>query len=141
MFELVDQLYDADREIRAAAAHNLSMLGPQASSAVPHLTSLLDSTGNGYGLIMLNALHALGAIHADPEIVVPFLREYIDGPRAVWGYQVPALKALSRFKAEALEAVPAIVGLLDDPDEQIRTAAGGALSWIDPDGTARQAVE
>jgi len=138
---LIELLSDADREVRAAAAHCLSFFGPEAREAIPHLTKLLDDTGNGYGPILLNAMHSLGSIHEDPEIVVPFLLEYVNGQRAAWGYRQPALAALSRYREQAAEVVPFIVPLLRDPDKQVSEAADAALSWIDPEGTLRRSLE
>lgn len=138
---LIELLSDSDREVRAAAAHCLSFFGPEAREAIPHLIKLLDDTGNGYGPILLNAMHSLGAVHEDSETVVPFLLEYVAGQRAAWGYRQPALEALSRYRERAAEAVPSIVPLLRDPDEPVRQAAEGALSWIDPEGTLRRSLE
>lgn len=138
---LIELLSDSDREVRAAAAHCLSFFGPEASEAIPHLIKLLDDTGNGYGPILLNAMHSLGSIHEDPEIVVPFLLKYVTGQRAAWGYRQPALEALSRYRERAAAAVPSIVPLLRDPDEPVSQAADTALSWIDPEGTLRRNFE
>jgi len=68
-------------ERSASAALCLSMLGPCASNAVPALIRALNKEGNGYGLVLGNAMPALGAIHSDPELVVPVVCEYLDGPR------------------------------------------------------------
>jgi HEAT repeat protein len=138
---LIELLSDSDREVRAAAAHCLSFFGPEAREAIPHLIKLLDDTGNGYGPILLNAMHSLGSIQEDPETVVPFLLYYVTGGRAAWGYRQPALEALSRYRERAAEAVPSIVPLLRDPDKQVSEAADTALSWIDPEGTLRRSLE
>ena len=43
------------------------------------------------------------------------------------------IKALARFGTEAWEAVPTLVRLLDDDDEEIAEMAAAALADIDPE--------
>lgn len=135
---LIDLLSDPDPGVRASAAHCLSFFGPDAREAVPHLIGLLKNTGRSEPLILLNSMHALGAIHVDAETVVPFLLEYTEGAKGDWGYGNMALRAVSRYRTSAAFAVPEIVALLDDPDERVRDAADTALGWLDPDGTLRR---
>jgi len=135
---LIKLLSDPDKDVRASAAHCLSFFGPEGREAIPHLLKLMNDAGNGYGPILLNAMHALGSIHEEPEVVVPALMEYVTGPRSSWNYRHPALDALARYRERAAHVVPLIMPLLGEPDRQVQRAAERALSWIDPNGTLQR---
>jgi len=134
---LIELLQDPDKEVRASAASCLALLGPNAREAVPALMQTLNAEGNGWGPVLIDSMMALGAIHSDPEKVIPLLLEYVDGPRKQWNYAVPAMEALTRYREQATSAVPAILPYLNDPDESHRSAADAALCAIDPQGTDR----
>jgi hypothetical protein len=134
---LIELLHDNDREVRAYAAQCLSLLGPEARDAIPTLIRVLNEEGNGYGPVLLNSMLALGAIHSEPEVVVPLLLEYINGGRNDWNYCAPAMDALGRYREKAKVAVPAILPFLNDPDESHRSSADAALCAIDPQAAAQ----
>jgi len=134
---LIRLLHDKDRQVRASAAQCLSLIGPEAAEAVPALIQTLNAEGNGYGPVLINSMLALGAIHSEPETVVPGLLEYVNGPRKDWNYSVPAMDTLARYRERAKSAVPGIIPFLTDPDESHRSSADAALCAIDPQAAAR----
>ena len=134
---LIRLLHNQDRQVRASAAQCLSLIGPEAADAVPALIETLNAEGNGYGPVLINSMLALGAIHSDPERVVPFLLQYVNGPRKDWNYNAPAMDALGRYRERARSAVPAILPFLSAPDESHRSSADAALCAIDPQAAAR----
>jgi HEAT repeat protein len=134
---LIGLLRDKDPQVRASAAQCLSLIGPEAANAVPDLIRTLNAEGNGYGPVLLNSMGALGAIHSEPETVVPLLLEYVNGPRKDWNYCGPAMDALGRYREKARVAVPAILPFLTDPDGSRRFSADAALCAIDPEAAAR----
>ena len=127
---LIELLSDRDQEVRAAAAVCLSQIGPDAKEAVPALIQTLNREGNGWGPVLLNSMLALGAIHSDPDTVIPLLLEYVDGPRKEWNYCGYAMDALGRYREKAKSAVPAILPYLNDPDPSRSFSADAALCRI-----------
>jgi hypothetical protein len=125
-------LRDEDRDVRASAAFCLSDFGPSASNAVPALVGVLNKEGNGWGPVLINSMLALSQSHSDPDLVVPVLREYLDGPRKSWNYSDGAMYALSFYGPLAKSTVPAILPYLNHPDADKRKYAELALSAIDP---------
>lgn len=119
---------------RWGAAYSLGAIGPPAKIAVPKLLKWLAAKPESVDL-----LEPLGDIHADPDLVVPVMIEYLTHrwPLA----RRLASQGLGAFGAEAKEAVPAVVELLNDPDEGVRRAAGNALLQIDPEAAARAGVK
>ena len=99
---------------------------------MPALIQALNKEGNGYGPFLINSMEALHNIHSYPELVVPVLREYLDGPRTNWNYSAPTMLALHGYGAQAKSVVPAILPFLNDPDPSKRAYAEMALSSIDP---------
>jgi HEAT repeats len=127
---LIESLSDPDKEVRAAAAVCLSLIGPDAKEAVPALIQTLNREGNGWGPVLLNSMLALGAIHSDPDTVIPLLLEYVNGPRKEWNYCGPAMDALGHYREKAKSAVPAILPYLNDPDPSRSFSADAALCRI-----------
>lgn len=80
---------------------------------------------------------ALGHIHKQPELVLPRLVEFLDGPRRDWNYSGPALIAIGRYRADAKHLVPLIDTFMEDPNSNIRDSALNALNWIDLDASIR----
>ncbi len=134
---LINLLHDRDRHVRASAAQCLSLIGPEATNAVPALIKALNEEGNGYGPVLINSMLALGAIHSEPDSVVPVLLEYVNGPRKNWNYSASAMDALGRYREKAKSAVQAILPYLNDSDEGRRSSADAALCKIDPQAAAQ----
>ncbi|WP_033442411.1 HEAT repeat domain-containing protein [Saccharothrix sp. NRRL B-16314] len=105
--------------------HVVCALGPPAADFVPLIRARLrdlpvtegfDSRRSG----LVRALGPLGAAEAVPDIV-EFLPE------------TSALESLGALGPRAAEAVPALRGLLDDPNTSVAVAAATALWRVDGD--------
>jgi hypothetical protein len=100
---LIDLLKDKDQELRLTAAYCLGAIGPEAKGATPHL---INGAING-GQVQLDigqTIIALGCIHSDPEMTVPFLVNYVTNVILSCGFF--AMDALGRFGTNAHAAVP-----------------------------------
>ena len=74
---------------------------------------------------------SLGLIHGRPELVIPALTERLRG-KDKWH----TLSALGWFGSDAKAAVPVILPLLNDPDQETRNRAAIVLKRIDPEAAA-----
>jgi len=137
--ELISLLNDTDPQVQATAANALAGIGPEAEDAVPALLRCLDDRNNG--VLQIETMIALGSIHKKPEIVVPVLIEYLDGPRKDWNFMAFALPALGWYGKEAKAAIPAIKQYLDDPNGNIKSEANNALWRIDREAAAKAQVK
>ena len=132
---LVILLSDKDPNVRAAAANALAGIGPEAGVAVPALLQCLDDRNNG--ILQIQSMMALGAIHKNAELAVPVLTQYLDGSRKDWDYASFAIQALGLYGEKAKTAIPAIEQFLDDPDNRIKSAAIVALLEINAETVIR----
>lgn len=116
---LVRALGDPDHDVRAAAAGALEHIGPAASTAVGPLVSLMNNDRIGW--VRLRAAAALGAIHAEPDIVVPALARNLGDD---WGeMRRQALVSLAAFGPAANDARSAIEARTRDSVTDVREAA------------------
>ncbi|MBI4663870.1 MAG: HEAT repeat domain-containing protein [Verrucomicrobia bacterium] len=126
---LMAGLSDQDGTIRVRAISALKALGPDAKEALPPLQSMLRNLAEDKELAF-EAAHAL--IRIDPsfsESVFPFfLRELgeLKDRRLI----LPLIHALPSFGSAAKSAVPALIQLLGDAEEQVRTEAIGVLGEL-----------
>jgi hypothetical protein len=111
-------------------------IGPAARQAVPSLLRCATSTNSS---VRADAVHALGRIHAEPNIVVPALIAYLRDPdffvrdQAAW--------ALGRFGPDAKQAVSALIEASRDQGRSISRDANEALQEIDPEAATRVPAE
>ncbi len=134
---LIELLRDRNPRVRACAAHSLGLIGPEAEAAVPALLPLLDERNEG--IPILESMGALGFIHQQPEIVIPALLQFLNGPRKDWNYATPALDALGWYRDEARFTMPVIEEYLHHPDVSKRNAALNALNKIDREAATKAA--
>jgi HEAT repeat protein len=109
---------------RWKAAEVLGQLGEEARAATPALLAALHDPDPHVQTVATKALGEIGPA-AD---VVPALTE-----RLGVGDRAATIRALSRFKAEARPAIPALLELLKDPDPRIRWEAARTLGKIGAD--------
>jgi len=131
---LIQELADADADVRQAAARDLEYIGVEANDAVPALVETLrtDTTGS----VREAAAGALGEMGAVSPEVVPALIEALG---VGWGgLSVAATEALGKIGPGAKDAVPAIIEMLGVNWVGGREVAVDALGDIGPD--ARDAV-
>ena len=108
--------------LRGAAARALGVLGPQANQAVRELSQALHDKSPQ---VRLDAAMALGSIgEAATGSLVLSLE---DGDRFV---RKSAVFALGLIGPPAAQAIPALSKLLNDRDEEMRSAAAHALQNI-----------
>ena len=122
--------YSDASQRRAQAAQDLGGFGPAAQAAIPALVQALQNRDEA---VHAPAIKALGAIHGEPERVIPFLTRYL----ADESLNDEAATALGKFGALARPAVPKIIPLLSAHDKDARVAAAAALMQIDPEAYNR----
>lgn len=113
-------LADATVGVRVAAARALGLVGKVAAPAAPDLIARLRADEEP---VQCAAAEALGRI-GDESGVQP-LAEALAHPTAT--VRAAAARALGAYGENARPAVPALVPLLRDSDEDVRHAAGDAL--------------
>jgi HEAT repeat protein len=114
--------------VRSRAAFHLQDLGTNALPAVP---MLVETLADEDWIPAQAACWTLGALRAEPELVVPALAKLVEGPKA--GCRMPALVALGRFGERAHAALPAVVRAFNDSDPEVREAATNAVRKIAPE--------
>jgi hypothetical protein len=99
------KMYDDDltAESRGAIEDALAWIGPAARPAIP---LLMRATTNANPRVRANALWALGEIHAEPELCVPWLIHALNDSDD-WA-RLSAAHALGMFGPDAKSAVPAL---------------------------------
>lgn len=117
--------YDAAPQRRETAAASLGNFGPAAKAAIPALMQAIQSSDLA---VHESAITALGEIHGEPDIVIPFLTKYLSDD----GLDVSAATALANYGSLARPAVPKILPLLHAADDDDQAAAADALKKIDP---------
>jgi HEAT repeat protein len=115
---------------RMTAAHELGVFGPPAKAAVPFLIQALNGPQTE---LHETAIRSLGAIHSNPDVVIPLLMPYLTNDD--WSEE--ATVALGNYGSLATDAFPKIVPLLHAGDLHVRMAARVALKQIDPDAAAK----
>jgi hypothetical protein len=110
---------------RSGAAWNLGELGPAGEAAVP---SLIEAVNGNYFGLHRPAVGALGKIHSNPDVVIPFLISLLTNDDLA----DIAATSLGNFGSEAKVAVPKILPLLTAGDKDARVAGKNALRRIDP---------
>jgi HEAT repeat protein len=119
-----------DVQVRWKAATILGRIGPDAE---PGVESLIVALTDPDAHVRRVAVASLGAIAPAPqradavEALVPLLKT---------GDRVAAVEALARFGPRASPAVPALIQVLGDADEDARWNAADALGQIGPEARA-----
>lgn len=136
--ELIALLNDKERHIRYLAVFSLRCLGPAARDALPALTNCLF---NSDFAVRDDAVMAMGTMHAEPEIVVPLIIEYLGQYRSEPILCRDAIDSLQQFKTDAKPAIPVLVSFLGDKNSEVRDAAARAIREIDPEIAAQTGVK
>jgi HEAT repeat protein len=122
--KLERMLQDAKPAVQAQGAYGLSLLGPEARSAVPSLIAALKKDA----IVRQNAALALGQIGPAARDAVPALKEALSDPE--WTVRRHAALALGHIGADARQAIPALRKLSRDADPLVRKAAQLALQQL-----------
>ena len=137
---LTQALKDPENFVRFNVARALGSIGSGANSAIPALIEALDENNlapltrsvdfGGDWQVCAAAAEALGNIGAAPADVVPGLTQALESSHAET--IMAACRSLASFGAKAESAVPALLGLTQHEDNNVRSAALRALSKIAP---------
>ena len=111
-----------EKEIRAVVTFILGRIGPNAKAAVPALIEEIKDEDKN---VRARAVEALGKI--GPETMPTLLAALKDKEPIV---RVRAVQALGRLGPAAVKATSAIVDVMQDPDESVRSEAALALKKI-----------
>jgi hypothetical protein len=132
---LVHALGDEDEYVSQAAARSLGNIGPE-EGVVPALIQTMEEHEDPDA--RASAAEALGKMGPE-EGVVPALIQALDdvqiltdrriGPPEWWSVREAAAKALGEIGPEAVEAVPALIGVLSNKDE----SQSLSVSWATQD--------
>ncbi|MGO8700110.1 MAG: M56 family metallopeptidase [Limisphaerales bacterium] len=115
-----DQSAAAD-ESRDRVLFAIVRLGPKAKPALPVILPLLTNQNRQ---LKIHALFALNAISPDTEIVRPFVPALMQtlGDED-WTIRLAVLKVLAALRPPPPEAAQALLRLLNDPEDQVRSEA------------------
>jgi hypothetical protein len=124
------------------AATALGLMGPAAKPAVPSLLRVLADE-NRDSEFRFQCIGALGRIHAEPELVVPALMKCINDTLTDTDVRMRMFSttALGQYGPKAQPAVSLLLGLLHDPNQNVRSDATNALRLIDPVSAARAGIK
>jgi hypothetical protein len=132
---IYEEEISADSQMAVTDA--LVSIGPRgAGVATP---SLLRSIANGGERQRARAIEVLWSIHADPSLVVPVLAKCLSD--SSFDVRIDALRGIQFYGAEAREAVPSLVRLLNDTDSRISGPAAHTLKIIDSQAAAKAGVK
>jgi len=120
--ELTAMLKDDDAEVRSSAADVLAFAGPRAGAAVPMLLELLYDDREAVRSAALGALVMIGPGKGMWRILGRMVGDTTDAR----GYGANVIFPAAGPKG-ARGAIPGLVALLGDPDEEIRTSILGVL--------------
>jgi HEAT repeat protein len=130
---LIALLEGNESDMRWCVLDALSSIGPAASNAVPSIIQQIKGKDHS---TRMSAVEALGAIHSKPELAVPALTAALhdSNPDVM-------LFAIASLRACGVDARPAVVELLKDPNVGVRTTATNVLKQIDRGAAAEAGVK
>jgi hypothetical protein len=135
-------LQDSNASVRYTAVYCLSKYGPHASAAISALTDALEDTNFG---VKVSAANALWKISRQPNPAAATFKEVIKAaPSDRWSYW--AAVYLSEVDPQDTNGMPIFIGMLQNPDENMRMSATAILGRYGPSASAavpalRQLVE
>jgi hypothetical protein len=139
---LIKCLHDTNASVRYTAVYCLSKYGPQADAAVAALTDALEDTNYG---VKVSAANALWKISGETNPAAATLKEVIKAaPSDGWAYW--AAVYLSEVDSHDTNGLPILIGMLQNPDENLRVSAASILGRYGPPASGavpvlRQQVE
>lgn len=119
-------LKQKDPMSRHAAAWTLGKMGNQAKPAIPALLAALRDPDPSVRFQVSSSLKKIGP---GADAVVPLAMALRTGDA---DSRAGVAEVLGQMGSEASAAVPDLIGVLDDPSERLRGAAGSALRRIGP---------
>lgn len=132
----VFNLYDYDVSMEAVGA--LISLREQAKPALPALSDLMD--GDDQDLVLRAMLASLGTgADAVPCLMKGLTNRFPDVRGEAANYLTGEWSA--QFPEQRKQAIPVLVKLLNDPDENVRMNATNALKEVDPRAAAKAGIK
>jgi HEAT repeat protein len=128
---LISLLNDSHGEVRYAAVFALDELGSLAEDALPSMVKCLKP----------DEFHS---IRLEPERAIPVLVRLLDEAQNqphCERIRDNAMSGLRQFRALAKPAIPTLLRLLNDANEDTRWQATNALMDIDPEAAAKAGVK
>jgi HEAT repeat protein len=131
--EWISDLRNTSRSKRSEAAWALAYFGPAAKAAVPDLIEIIRIHEDDQ--LKLNSVEALGRIGPDAAPAVPLLIKRLLNQGCNLGYQGVIIERVEGNPKYALArictpAVPALIEVLNGPDEGMRPCAAEILAMI-----------
>jgi HEAT repeat protein len=116
---LIDAIKNGDPELRRLAVLAITNIGPAAANAVPDLVAILR--GDQDETTRAHAAVALGGIGKAAAAAVPVLVDKVKDTSEARSVRIACAMALQRIGPvdAAVKAVPALLGVLGDPQQDI----------------------
>jgi HEAT repeat protein len=126
-----------DYEVGMGAARALIALGDDAKPAVPALSALMDSESETI------ALRAMIATLGTGTNAIPCLIKGFTNQSAVFRSEAAhfLIEWATQFKEQRQQAIPYMIRLLSDPDENVRKSVTNDLQEIDPQAAAKAGIK
>ncbi len=124
--------------VRLGALHGFVWLGAQALPALPQLRPLMESTNWNIALFAMVSSDGTGS-NAMPFFIAGLTNRFAQVRSEAANLISDQLNA--PYDAERKQAVPLLVALLHDPDEDVRMNATNALKTVDPAAAAHAGIK
>ena len=133
LIKIYDRHFSFGSQLDAGLA--LAEIGPPARAAIP---SLLRETRNTNEDISLVAIKGLGAIHEDPDAVVPVLIQRLLDIRLT---AISAVQVLGQYGPDAKASVPALTEFIRSQHRRKLQMSSGGDPFFGPDAFGRTATD
>jgi HEAT repeat protein len=129
--ELIAALNDKDYHVVEYAAKTLGRIGPPAREAVPHLIARMLKARGRFDPVALEGVNALGAIglsgkNAETGMTVEDIL-LLELHHLEAKVRAAAARALIRTNPEPTRALPHLIKLLEDEDDNVRRCAAATV--------------
>lgn len=103
-------------------------IGPAAADAIPNLVEMMQDKDDDVRKAALNAIRKIGpsAVQALSEAL----------PASTWWAKAEILKMLETFGSKAKAALPALIALLNDNDQDVRRRAAMIIGKFATEGSS-----
>ena len=127
----------ADFEVSMGGASGLMALGERAKPALPRLADLMDTNDRDVALCAM-----LGTLGAGRGAVLCLMKGLTNRFPDVRNEAATCLTGewSAQFPEEQKKAIPQLLKLLNDPDEDVRMAAKNGIKTIDPQAAGRAGI-
>ncbi len=114
--------------VRKAIIEALGDIGPAAAGAIPNLVEMMQDKDDDVRKAALNAIRKIGpsAVQALSEAL----------PASTWWAKAEILKMLDTFGGKAKAALPALIALLNDNDQDVRRRAAMIIGKFGTEGSS-----